>query len=226
VVAFFVQRTHSEITEKGSKGGHLGHFRATLKEHYRILTTAGIAQLFAQMIRTSRDVIIPLYAADILGLDVRAIGWVVSISSGIDMTLFLPAGYIMDRWGRKFAIVPCFLIQAIGMALIPLTGGFLSLTLVTALIGFGNGLGSGTMMTLGTDLAPPATRGEFLGIWRFVGDGGQTAAPLIVGSVADAVGLQLGALSMAGAGIVAVLIFAFLVPETLKKKQPVTAVET
>jgi MFS family permease len=147
---------------------------------------------------------------------------VVSISAGIDMSLFYPAGYIMDRWGSKFAIIPCFLIQAIGMALVPLTGSFVALTAVATLIGFGNGLGSGTMMTLGTDLAPPGARGEFLGVWRFIGDGGTTGAPLIIGSVADLVGLQIAPLVMSGSGLIAVFIFAFFVPETLKKKQQVT----
>ncbi|MCB0139017.1 MAG: MFS transporter, partial [Caldilineaceae bacterium] len=62
-----------------------------------------------------------LYGADMLGLDVQTIGWIVSISSFVDMSLFYPAGFIMDRFGRKFAYVPCFLIQGIGMALIPFT---------------------------------------------------------------------------------------------------------
>jgi MFS family permease len=217
-----VKRTHVELAEQKVVGGHLDHFRSTIKEHYRVLTSAGLAQLFGQMIRNSREIIIPLYAADVIGLDVQAIGWVVSISAGIDMSLFYPAGYIMDRWGRKFAIIPCFLIQAIGMALVPLTGSFVALTAVATLIGFGNGLGSGTMMTLGTDLAPPGARGEFLGVWRFIGDGGTTGAPLIIGSVADLVGLQIAPLVMSGSGLIAVFIFAFFVPETLKKKQQVT----
>jgi MFS family permease len=52
----------------------------------------------------------------VLGLDVQAIGWVLSIAAAFDVALFPLAGVIMDRWGRKYAIVPCFVIQAIGMA--------------------------------------------------------------------------------------------------------------
>ena len=62
---------------------------------------------------------------------------------------------------------------------------------VTSLIGFGNGLGSGTMLTLGADLAPPKGEGmgAFLGLWRLIGDAGHTSAPIIVGTIADALSL-------------------------------------
>ena len=170
------------------------------------------------MVRTGRDVIIPLYGADMLGLDVGQIGWISSLASAVDMLLFYPVGMVMDRFGRKFAIVPSFFVQGIGLALIPLTTGFTGLAVVAGLIGFGNGLGSGTMMTLGADLAPIQSRGEFLGMWRLIGDIGHSTGPLLAGSVAAALTLPLASLVMGGSGIVATLIFAFLVPETVKKR--------
>jgi MFS family permease len=169
------------------------------------------------MVRTARRVLIPLYGADVLGLDVAQIGWISSLASAVDMLLFYPVGLIMDRFGRKFAIVPSFFIQGVGLALIPLTGGFTSLAVVAGLIGFGNGFGSGTMMTLGADLAPEDSRAEFLGIWRLIGDLGFTSGPLIAGNVAGMLTLPAAALVMAGSGFTATLIFLFLVPETVRK---------
>jgi MFS family permease len=196
---------------------YLSALWATARSHYRILTTVGIGQLFAQMVRTGRDVLIPLYGADALGLEVAAIGWISSLASAIDMLLFYPVGMIMDRFGRKFAIVPSFLVQGLGLALIPLTSGFAGLAAVGGLIGFGNGLGSGTMMTLGADLSPADARGEFLGMWRLIGDLGFTSGPLIAGAVANAMTLPAAALVMGVSGLVASAIFTFLVPETAKK---------
>jgi len=49
----------------------------------------------------------------------------------------------MDRIGRKFTIVPSFVIIGVGLALLPLIDGYESLLLVVSLIGFGHGLGSG-----------------------------------------------------------------------------------
>jgi len=132
------------------------------------------------------------------------------------MTLFYPAGWLMDNFGRKYAIVPSILIQAMGMALLPLTSTFAGLMVATCVIGFGNGIGSGTMMTLGADLAPPAERSEFLGAWNLIGDGGVTLGPILVGGVADLLVLPAAAIALAACGAAAGVIFARLVPEPMK----------
>lgn len=191
---------------------------AMLRSQLGVLIPAGAGQLFAQMIRAGRAIVIPLYAADVIGLDVQQIGFVVSISSAVDMLFFYPAGLIMDRVGRKWAIVPSFVVQALGMSLVPLTGSFLGIMLAAGLIGFGNGFSSGSMMTLGADLAPPEARGEFLGVWRLIGDVGSSGGPLVVGAIAQLVALPAAALIMAGAGLLASGTFAFFVPETLGRR--------
>jgi hypothetical protein len=73
------------------------------------------------------------------------------------------------------------------------------------------------MMTVGADLAPVESRGEFLGLWRFIGDTGASGGPLVVGGVADLLSLPMAAVAMAIAGAVASGIFLLKVPETLKK---------
>ncbi len=169
------------------------------------------------MIRAGRFVILPLYAANVLGLDVQAIGWIMSLSSLIDTLMFYPAGLLMDRLGRKYAIVPSFIVQGIGMALIPLAADFGMLLVAASVVGFGNGLGSGSMMTLGADLAPKESLGEFLGVWRLIGDGGATGSPLAIGGLADALDLSVAPFVIAAFGLVAASVFAFRVPETLKR---------
>ncbi len=183
----------------------------------RILLSAGSGQLFAQMIRAARQVIIPLFGSVVLGLDVLAVGLILTISSFVDMSLFYPAGLLMDRLGRRFAIVPSFLLQAVGMALIPFAGGFSTLLLAACVIGFGNGLGSGTMMTIGSDLAPKDRVGEFLGLWRFIGDGGSVGGPVAVGLIVDVLSFGPAAWIMAGVGGLSAAVFLWLVPETLAK---------
>ena len=186
--------------------------------HRAVLARAGTGQLLAQTVRSGRSVIVPLYAADVIGLGVDEIGLVLSAASFVDMSLFYPAGLIMDRFGRKFTIVPSFLLQAMGLACVPFAGGVAGLTVATCIIGVGNGLSSGSMMTLGADLAPSDNMGDFWGVWRLIGDGGRMASPMIVGSVSDAVGLHPAAFIIASAGLVSSAIFALLVPETLQKR--------
>ena len=188
------------------------------RTHGRDLATAGSAQVCGSLIRAGRQIIIPLYAATVLNLDVGAIGAVVSISAAVDMSLFIPAGYIMDRFGRKFASVPCFLIMGVGMALVPFATDYYTLLGSTIVMAIGNGLGSGTMMTLGADLAPREATGEFLGLWRLIGDIGQTAGPLVVGTIADLVGFGAAAFTLSGVGFVAAATLAAFVRETLQPK--------
>jgi MFS family permease len=185
-----------------------------MRTYWRDLSAAGVAQIFAQMVRTGRLLIIPLFAANELGLGAAQIGLIMSISSVIEVVMFFPAGVLMDRFGRKTASVPCFAIMAIGMALIPLTSGFVGLLLVSCFIGVGNGLGSGSMMTLGADLAPPEATGEFLGIWRLIGDSGGFLGPIVVGVVAGLLSLQGSAWALSVVGVLAALSLALLVRET------------
>ena len=92
----------------GSSHRSSGRVGDVVRSHYRILLTAGSAQLCAQMVRTARLVIAPLYAADVLGLGVEEVGVIISIAAAVDMLMFYPAGMIMDHWGRKYASVPSF----------------------------------------------------------------------------------------------------------------------
>ncbi|MFQ5421021.1 MAG: MFS transporter, partial [Anaerolineae bacterium] len=86
LVLLFVSRTGAAIP----KAAHHHSLLGTIKAHYRILAAAGTAQLFAQTVRAGRNIIIPLMGADLLGLDVQAIGTIISAASAVDMTLFYP----------------------------------------------------------------------------------------------------------------------------------------
>jgi MFS family permease len=188
--------------------------RAMIRANGRDLAAAGVAQTFGQMIRTGRQTIIPFYATSVLGLSTAEIGLIQSASSTLDMLLFVPAGFLMDRFGRKTAAVPSFAIMAFGMLFIPFTTSFLTLLLAAMVIGMGNGLGAGTMMTLGADLSPPGATGEFLGLWRLIGDTGQAGGPLLVGALTDALGFEASAFILAGVGLAASLTLALMVKET------------
>ncbi len=154
---------------------------AGVRRNARDLSAAATAQTLGQMIRAGRFLIIPLWGAEQLGLDAAQVGTIVTAGAILDVSMFIPAGMLMDRFGRKVAAVPSFALMALGIGLIPFTRDFLTLLLVAMLIGLGNGLGSGLMMTLGADLAPPGATGEFLGIWRLIGDVGAVTGPLMVG---------------------------------------------
>ena len=201
-------------TAAAPRGVRWGLVAAAVRSSGRDLGAAAVAQTLAQMIRAGRYLIIPLYGADRLGLDPGRIGLVMTVGALVDVAMFVPAGWLMDRFGRKTASVPSFAVMAVGVGLIPLARDFNGLLLASVVIGLGNGLGSGAMMTLGADLAPPGATGEFLGVWRLIGDLGAVLGPVSVGWIAAAFGLVGGAWALAAVGVAASLTLALLVRET------------
>jgi MFS family permease len=215
VVALFSNES-DDVVHLPHRGfvGTASNLGRVFREHRRTLIPAGIAMFLGTMIRSGTKIAIPLYGSDVVGLDLDQIGLIVTLSAAVDMSMFYLAGVLMDRYGRKFASVPSFAIQGLGMALVPLAFSFSTLLLATLVIGFGNGIGSGTMLTLGSDLAPTDSMGEFLGMWRLIGDTGQMGAPLVIGSIADALSLSMATLAIAASGLGAAAVLALFVPET------------
>ncbi|HEY2062179.1 MAG TPA: MFS transporter, partial [Amycolatopsis sp.] len=63
---------------------------------------------------------------------------------------------------------------------------------VAMVMGFGNGIGSGIVMTLGADVSPSVGRPTHLGIWNELGDIGSGLGPLLLAGVTALAGLGLG----------------------------------
>ena len=189
----------------------------TLARHRHSFLTAGLFCVCLSFLRTGRQTLVPL-SGQAIGLSVGEIGLILSISSAIDMTLFAPAGFVMDRLGRKWASLPCILIMAAGLALVPFADGFITLMLAGLVLGFGNGIGSGVMLTIGADLAPEENTAEFLGVWRLIGDSGRAIGPTAIGQIGQAAALTVAGLATAGVGVAGAVILIFLVPETLIRR--------
>ncbi|MXX19625.1 MAG: MFS transporter [Dehalococcoidia bacterium] len=190
----------------------------------RSLIVAGSVAITLVLIRHGRQFLIPVWGREALDLDPFEIGLIFGLASAIDMVMFYPVGVVMDRWGRKWVIVPSLLVLSASLLLMPLTAGFVSFLLVGLLSGFGNGLGSGAVMTLGADLAPPDAAGEFLGLWRLVGDVGAVAAPPAIGGLEDLFTLDAAAAVTGIIGLAGGVIMLLLVRETLTRaREPARA---
>lgn len=202
-----LERHTPDSRQEGAAGdGPGGHVTvlSVVRAHRRVLTTLGIGVLAVAATRSARNAIVPLWA-EAIGLDAASTSLVFGISGAADMLLFYPAGWAMDRFGRVHVAVPSMLVLGLGMALVPLAGSFGGLVLVATVLGVGNGIGSGILMTLGADASPVQGRAQFLGGWRLMGDLGWAAGPALVSVLSVAVSLGgaaviLGALAWVGAG--------------------------
>jgi MFS family permease len=190
---------------------------AVLRAQRGALATAGSSALVLQLMRATRQLLVPLFGQAV-GLEVTTIGLVYSLSTVVDIALFYPSGVLADRYGRKWSAVPSMAFYALGLALLPLASGFYSLLAVATLLGFANGIGTGVVMIIGADLARASGRyGQFLGLWRLMGDVGIGGAPLLAGTIVDAASLAAASLTVAGLGVVGALVMAFVVVETLRQ---------
>lgn len=195
-------------------GGHKGPeptLRNVAVSHAGVFLTLGAGILLLSALRASRQVVIPLWA-DHLGMDAAQASVIYGLSGAIDMLVFYPAGKVMDRRGRLFVAIPSTVIMGIAMLLIPLTASFTGLMLASLLIGFGNGISSGLIMTLGADFSPDRGRGQFLGLWRFIADAGSTGGPVLLSGVTALASLGAGVSATGILGFAAAAVFAVVLP--------------
>jgi MFS family permease len=184
-----------------------------IRTHRNVFLTAGLAMLLLTMLRASRQLMIPLWG-EFIGLDTAQIGYIMGAAAMVDMCMFPAAGYILDSWGRKPAAIACLFFLAAGLTLVPFTASSLGLIGAAMVVGLGNGLGSGINMTLGADFSPVKGRGEFLGVWRLIGDTGSFGGPILMGAIAQAFLLSSAFALAAVIGLMGIALIHFGVRET------------
>lgn len=189
-----------------SESRAVGHLRVlpVLRSHTRTLATVGMAVLVIMASRSVRTSLLPLWA-DHVGVSAATTSLVFAVAGGLELLVFYPGGWLMDRVGRRVVAVPVVAATAVACLALPLATSVAGLTAVMVLMALGNGLGSGIVLTLGADVAPTAGRAQFLGGWRLCGDLGNTGAPLALSALAAVVplaaaSLVLGALLTLGTG--------------------------
>ena len=186
---------------------------AALWRYRGVLAKAGMASGLVIAVRQGRYVALPLIAAE-LDLSLTAIGGLLAIGTGADLLLFPVSGYLMDRYGRLHAIVPSFLLVTVGLVILGFADTAAEIALAGAVMGVGNGIGAGTMLTMASDLAPGEARGQVLSGLAVLQDTGSLLGPLIVGVAADAAGVGASAFALAAVMVLATAWLVVVVGET------------
>ncbi|MFC8682629.1 MFS transporter [Microbacterium ureisolvens] len=195
----------------------------TMWRHRRVLSTLGLAAASLSAVRSARQVVLPLWGVSI-GLDAQTIALVVGISGAIDFALFYASGQVMDRFGRLWAALPAMLLMGAGFVALAFTHDLpeaaMWFAMFAAVLGVGNGLSSGILLTLGADVAPKADPAPFLGSWRTLTDAGGAVAPLLVSGIAAAASLAVATGVMGAIGLVGALAFVRWVPRYVPRVKP------
>jgi MFS family permease len=193
--------------------------RGILRDHRRLFVTLGIGVLLVSAVRATRQVVIPLWADHLL-LAPSLAALIYGVAGGVEMLVFYPAGKVMDVKGRRWVAVPSMVVMALPLLLMPLTTGAASLLLAACVIGFGNGIGSGMVMTLGADHSPRIGRAHFLGVWRLMADIGASCGPALLSAVAATLSLGAGVAVTGVIALAAAAQLAYWIPRAEAAKRP------
>lgn len=173
---------------------------SVFRDHRRLFLTLGIVTMLIGAVRSARTTVLPMWGEH-LGIDPAQTSLVFAVAALFDALLFYPAGALMDRFGRLWVGVPGMLVMGTGLFLLPFTMSVGQLAAVAVILGLGNGVTSGILMTLGADVAPAEVRSQFLAVWRVFSDLGQAVGPLVLSAAAALGSLAAGVWVMAGSSL-------------------------
>ena len=219
-----IEDTGEPVTGTVRAGGRRDPGTGVLRTMWRnrgVLTRLGLAAACLSAVRSARQALLPLWGVSI-GLDAQTIALVVGISGAIDFALFYASGQVMDRFGRLWAALPATLLMGLGFLSLSFTHDLeqadMWFALFAAVLGVGNGLSSGILLTLGADIAPQSEPAAFLGSWRTLTDAGGAVAPLIVSGVAAAISLGAASAVMGVVGLLGAAAFIRWVPRFVPRR--------
>ena len=219
-----------KLTNSGNVSSHLNlreivrDMRHVLSHPSFILVSFVVFTLF--LMRTGvRTTLVPLFAANNLGLDEISIGLILTIGAITTTLTIVPMGKISDRIGRKKPLALCLVLTAGVTLLIPFSMDLLTLSIALAIYGAAIGL-SGPAAAYVTDVSPQDKLEISMGLYRMISDFGFVVGPLLLGFLADVTATPVEGASHSGLiGVVPfvvasiILIVAFFV--LLKADDPV-----
>jgi MFS family permease len=188
--------------------------RPELRATYIVLVLATFTS-FAHRVTTQS--IIPVFASEMLRMSPKDIGLLFTISGLSVFVMILPAGFVIDKVGRKWATVPSTGIPAIAFMLIPFTDSFFQLAVLLSFLGVANGLSLGSLATSTFDVVPAHVRGRLQAARRTLAEIGGVSAPLVGGYLADKFNPGVPFLAYAPLLILAAVLLAVVARETLDK---------
>jgi len=186
----------------------------TLRSTYIVVVLATFTS-FAHRVTTQS--IVPIFASSTLALTPKEIGMLFTISGLSVFIMILPAGFVIDKVGRKWATVPSTGIPAIAFLLIPFSDSFGQLAVLLAFLGVANGLSLGSLATSTYDVVPAKARGRLQAARRTIAEIGGISAPLIGGYLVDKFDPSVPFFAYAPLLVLSAVLLAVVARETLEK---------
>lgn len=166
--------------------------------------------------------LVPVIGDATFGLDARSIGLALGVG-GLCRFIGNPlGGLVADRVSRKWALVPGLALEAAGVALLAADLGLVAFVAGIALMSLAS-FGISVAAAMLGDRSPSGGVGRPLGTFRFVGDLGLVAGPLVATTLFDLAGRRVAVLTVAAVLAASAVTSALLLPETAGRRHPAGA---
>jgi len=219
ILTFFLIHEPKNVVHVGG-GGHAFSFKDAARllrnSTYAMACLATFTVFFQRSgIRTN---MIPLYGANVLGLDEVAIGTIISYSTLTNLLLTVPMGYAIDLLGRKPVIVFNIIIMAVANVAFVFADNYWGMAIAAAVLGIASAGAGQAPLALATDASYNERRGLAMGVYRLIGDVGSMLGPIVLSAIADYTDLRTPFFVMSGILIFSALMVGLLAKEVISTR--------
>ena len=187
------------------------NIRGVWRSFHHALKRLLISDIIIRICEGLADVFVILYVTHVLNLSAAQYGVLVAIQMTTSMVVYLPAGRIADRVGRKPFVIATFICFALFPLSIVLAWGFASLV-VAFVIGGLREIGEPSRKAMIVDFAEPHLRARTVGLYYLIR--GLTITPAAaIGGMLWQVTPEVPFVIAGSVGIIGVVVFATTVEE-------------
>ena len=149
-----------------------------------------------------------------LGLSATQIGFSMGVGSILGVLVTYPSGVLVDLLGRKAVIVPTTIGSGIAFGLYATAPDFFWFVCASAVWGIASSASGAAPAAYAADTTPREFAATGMSAFRTLADAGYVIGPLMLGVVADLLGLNASVYLASCLLIGVAILFAFRAPET------------
>ncbi len=222
MVLTMVRETRPEPVTGGQRGAtrlNRNDWKALVSAPYLAVAAATLVIGMMELAGAAGGVL-TLMAKNDLGLNPSVVGNLLTLAGLVALAVSFPNGLLVDRFGRKPTLIPGLCLFAVFAAALSSRPDVGLVVLAMVFYGVADGMCQGSAQVFAMDLAPPARRGAFMGIWQLYGNLGGLISPIIAGGIAQAWGFSAAFVAIMALVLISAALVLVYGPETRGRVLP------
>tara|TARA_Y100000310_G_C20475536_1_gene712202 strand:+ start:20 stop:826 length:807 start_codon:yes stop_codon:yes gene_type:complete len=179
---------------------------------FRLVSTIGFVSALART--GALFSIVPLIGTAQLQLSATQVGLSMAVGSIVGLLFTYPAGVLVDRFGRKPVIVPTTIGTGLAFLLYGMAPSFAWFLAASTVWGIASSASGSAPAAYAADIAPREHTATAMSTFRGLSDAGYVIGPILLGAIADGLGMSTALMAVSALLITIALLFAARAPET------------